>query len=452
MRTLLTKVAFPLLLMLPLLMKAQSPLDDYISGGLKDNIVLQQKNISLESALTSLSIARGMFLPSVSLQGQYLDGNGGRDISIPVGDLLNPVYASLNALTNSQEFPQISNVSEDFLPHNFYDAKVHVTMPIVNSDLLYNNKIRQQQVVLAQYELDVYKRELIKNIKTAYYNYLSAQAAVAIYQSALDRAKEGKRVNEALLSNGKGLPAYVLRAESEVVTIEANITEAQNQAENAGLYFNFLLNRDADAPIIASDITSINISALDTLLNVSVNEREELAQMREAVELRQSMVKMDQLFWTPRLNGFVDLGSQYSDWKFNSQSRYSLIGLQLEIPLFAGLTNRGKTKLAQYEAQNTELGMQQVTQQLTIGEATARNGVVTAYHNYEAAIKQLDAAASYQRLIEKGYRDGVNSFIETVDARSQLTQAQLQSNVAKYRVLIAQAAYERETASYPLPQ
>lgn len=452
MRTLLTKVALALILLAPFLADAQSPLDNYISEGLKDNIVLQQKNISLESAMTSLGIARGMFLPSVSLQGQYLDGNGGRDISIPVGDLLNPVYASLNALTNSQEFPQIANVSEDFLPHNFYDAKVHVTMPIVNSDLLYNNKVRQQQVVLAQYELDTYKRELIKNIKTAYYNYLNARAAVAIYQSALDRAKEGKRVNEALLLNGKGLPAFVLRAESEVVTIEANITEAQNQAENAGMYFNFLLNRDANAPIIAPDVTAVNLSTLDTLLTVSVNEREELAQMREAVELRQTVVKMDQRFWTPRLNGFVDLGSQYSDWKFNSQSRYSLIGLQLEIPLFAGLTNRGKTKLAAYEAENTELSLQQVSRQLALGEATARNGVVTAYDNYEAATKQLDAAASYQRLIEKGYRDGANSFLETVDARSQLTQAQLQSNVTRYRVLIAQAAYERETASYHLPQ
>jgi outer membrane protein TolC len=53
-------------------------------------------------------------------------------------------------------------------------------------------------------------------------------------------------------------------------------------------------------------------------------------------------------------------------------------------------------------------------------------------------------------LIEKGYKEGVNTFIESIDARNQLTSAQLLVTINQYRLLSAKASYERETASYEL--
>jgi outer membrane protein TolC len=366
-----------------------------------------------------------------------------------VGDMLNPVYASLNQLTGSDQFPQIENVNQNFLPHNFYDVKVHTTVPLINTDLIYNKKIQQQQVLLQEFEQEIYKRELIRNIKTAYFNYLSAKEAVTIFESASLRAAESKRVNESLLANGKGLPAYVLRSESEIETIQAQLTEATNQARNAQLYFNFLLNRDGESPITSDQQILETFTAIEDVLSgeASVEKREELKQLREAITLQQNVEKMSKLFWAPRLNGFADIGSQYENWKFNDQSRYYLVGLQLDIPLFAGFTNRHKLSRAQLDVKNSALNYTLVNQQLTINARVAKNGVESAYRNYQSSRKQREAAQSYQRLIEKGYKEGVNTFIESIDARNQLTTAQLQVTINQYRVLIAQANYERETAS-----
>ena len=57
---------------------AQSTVDKYVDYGLKNNLVLQQKNVSLESAMYSLREARSLFLPSISLLGDYQSGEGGR--------------------------------------------------------------------------------------------------------------------------------------------------------------------------------------------------------------------------------------------------------------------------------------------------------------------------------------------------------------------------------------
>ncbi len=455
MRTLFTKTILSLTLSSILLMStvhAQSVLDEYIDLGLKNNIVLQQKNISLEKAMLSLKIANGMFSPSLALLGNYTNGDGGRSISFPVGDLLNPVYNTLNQLTGSDNFPQIENVNQNFFPKNFYDVRARASMPLVNTDLIYNRKIKQQQTLLQEFEVTVYKRELIRNIKVAYFNYLGALEGVSIYRSALTRALEGKRVNESLLVNGRGLPAYVLRSESEIGNIRAQLVDAERQVENTQLYINFLLNRDLE------EVISTNYSAEEDLMNasrfitepVSVTKREELMQIETLKELNKNILSMNKLFWSPKINGFVDMGAQAENLKYNHNANYYLIGLQLEIPLFAGFNNRHKISQSLLDIKNTELSINQINRQLSMSTQVTKNALVSAWQNYQSAQKQLEAAQSYQRLIEKGYKEGVNSFIEAVDARNQLTSAQLLVTLNQYRVLIAEANLERETAGYEL--
>jgi outer membrane protein len=453
MRTLLIKNVLTttiLSLLLSVNANAQQVLDEYIEMGLKNNIVLQQKNISLEKAMLSLKIANGLFSPSLNLLGNFIHGVGGRSISFPVGDLLNPVYSTLNQLTGSDNFPQIENVTTNFLPQEFYDVRARASMPILNTDLIYNRKIRQQQTLLQEYEVIIYKRELVRNIKVAYFNYLGAREGVSIYQSALTRAMEGKRVNESLLANGKGLPAYVLRSESEIENIKAQLVDAERQVENAQLYINFLLNRNAE------EVINTSYSAAGDLLNasfliqepVSIQKREELLQIQTLKGLNENILSMNKMFWSPRVSGFVDLGAQAENLKYNSNANYYLIGVQLDMPLFAGFTNRNKISQSRLEIKNTELSVRQVNQQLTMNTQISKNVLVSAYQNYQSAQKQLEAAQSYNRLIEKGYKEGVNTFIEAVDARNQLTSAQLLVTLNQYRVLIAGANLERETTGF----
>lgn len=455
MRTLLIKVlAIPLLIAITGIAQAQThqALDDYIAHGLQSNIVLQQKSIGLERAMISLNIANGMFAPSVGLQANYINGQGGRTISIPIGDLMNPVYTTLNQLTNTNSFPQVENVNQTFFPNNFYDVKVRTTMPIVNSDLIYNRKIKSQQTELQEYEIDIYKRELVRNIKVAYFNYLAALEGEKIYAAALTRAFEGKRVNESLLNNGKGLPAYVLRSESEIENLKAQQVEAERQAANAKMYFNFLLNRDREAEIIADFDSAPSLAAIPQKLTseLSIQKREELKQLQVASNINQNMIKMSSLFWAPKLSGYLDLGAQSENFLYNSKSNYFLIGATLDMPLFAGFTNRNKINQARLDARNTELTTSNVKRQLDMATYQSYNSMVSAYQNYLSAQKQFEAAQSYQRLIDKGYKEGVNTFIESVDARNQLTSAQLLVTINQYKLLIAEANLERETAAFEL--
>lgn len=445
-------IKIPLLalcLLLASALKAQT-LNMYVEEGLKNNLVVQQRNIDLEKAMLSLKIANGMFMPSVGFVGSYTTGDGGRSISLPIGDLLNGVYSTLNQLTDSESFPQVENVEQNFFPRNFYDVKARVAVPIVNTDLMFNKKLNQQQIQLQEYEVRLYKRELVRSIKVAYFNYLSALEGKQIYASALNRALEGKRVNESLLKNGKGLPAYVLRSESEIEQINSQKLDAEKKELNAQMYFNFLLNREANATIVADTTLADNLSGVESVLaeTSATSQREELLQLQTGIELNSTALKMRKSFWAPKLSGFVDVGAQGEDMKYSSKSNYYLAGLQLDIPLFGGFTNRHKISQAQLDVKRAELNHTYIGKQLVLSQDVSRNALLVAYQNYQSSLKQVAAAESYQRLIERGYKEGVNTFIESVDARNMLTSAQLLATINQYSVLTAHANLEREMALY----
>jgi outer membrane protein TolC len=425
----------------------KSVLDEYVATAFQQNITLQQKAIQVEKAMIALKTAQSLYQPSVAFQGGYQSGEGGRSIAFPVGDLLNPVYSTLNALTKSTAFPQISNVETNFFPRDFYDVKVQTTMPLYNKDISYNKQIQEQSLSLQREDVSLYKRELVKQIKTAYYNYLLSLGLVKVYENSLNLALEGKKVNEKLLANGKGLPAYLLRSDSEIATIQAQIADAVKQNQSAQYYFNFLLNRELRAEIrIDFEVEK----AIAGVYAVTPGVREELSLLSKSINIQETVLKMNESFYLPKLNGFVNLGSQSTLGNISSRSGYYFLGLQMDIPIFSGKRNLYKVKQTQLDIASAKNALDLSTKQFNMATEIAQKNVQSSIVSFQASTKSYEAASAYLRLIEKGYKEGVSTYLETVDARNQWMNAQINYQLKQFNVLIAAAAYEREAASYPL--
>lgn len=441
-----TTIAIGLCLVAGSTLSMAQSLEDYIREGLKNNLVLEQKNISLKQAQQSLRIAKSYFLPSINLLADYTSGKGGRSIAIPVGDMLNPVYQSLNQITQSDNFPQIANVEQNFFPRDFYDARVRTSIPLINSDLHINRDIQGQHVVLKQFEVEAFQRELVENIKTAYYNLKAAEAGVRIYESALVLVEKNVTINQSLVDNGKGLPANLLRSKSEAEQVKADLNSARNNVGNAQKYFNFLLNRDLDSPVNTDSPDSLPV--IDTMLDMG--QREEIQMLVTAREINESSLRMSQLNRLPKVNAFMDLGSQSEGWRYNDNSRYYLVGVQLSLPIFQGFRNDQTIRQNRLELQKSEQELLHTRRKLELAVSVAKNEFETTIQNYHAAEEQLKSSKSYFHLVDRGYKEGVNSLIEFLDARNELTSSQLQLNVRQLEVLTAHAHLERETASYTL--
>lgn len=442
-----------LMVALALSVPAQQSLDGYIEQGLSNNLVLRERVLSLAQAQSLLQDAKSLFLPSLNLSSSYTSGQGGRYFNFPVGDIVNPVYTALNQLMESNAFQQIENSQSYLNPRNLYDVHVRTSMPLVNTDLIYNRRMQEEQVSMKEYEADIFRRDLVRDIKSAYFNYLSSLEAVEIYANAADLLEESVRVNQSLRENGKALPANVIRAENELRSMESQISAAQNQVNKAAQYFNFLLNRPLDSPIDTGYAISAGIEhAQRESAFAQTGAREELKLMESSVNMSNYAVRMREWAFAPKIHAFVDLGSQAEDWVVDDLSRYYLFGLSLDVPVFHGGRNSRALHRARLDLDLSRNRLQLMNRQLELSENASRDNLSAAIQQMQSARTQLSSAEAYFHLIDNGYRQGVNTFIEFLDARSQLTSSRLSLNVRILEVLSAHASLERETASFTLPQ
>jgi len=424
--------------------QAQQVLDTYIKEGLANNLVLQDKNASLQQSLLALKDAKSFFIPSVDFGANYTLAEGGRTIAFPVGDLLNPVYSTLNKLTASNNFPQIENVSEQLLPDNFYDTRFRTTLPLLNTDLIYQQQIRKEQVNWTSYQVEIYRATLIQDIRVAYFNFCAAHSSISILKSTLQLVDQNLKDTRSLVENGKRLPAAVLRAESELEQVKSLLTEAELKTNNAAQYLNFLVNRPLDQ-FVAFEEIPLDLSRLDQLLLEDLHpQNPELRAMQSMETIQETVLKSGKYYWVPKLSTYADLGSQGFDWSFDSQSKYLMWGLNFSMPVFQGGRNQNQIQRNVLGLQAVQWQKELVNQKLNLGLQTQRNEVKTLLAALQSSEKKLLSASAYLKLVDRGFKDGSQSLLEFIDARNQYTQAALHKNISAYKLQIALAQLERQ--------
>ena len=427
--------------------QAQQVLDTYIKEGLANNLVLQDKNASLEQSLLALKDAKSFFLPSMDFGASYTLAEGGRTIAFPVGDLLNPVYSTLNKLTATNKFPQIENVSEQLLPDNFYDTRFRTTLPLLNTDLIYQQQIRKEQVNWTSYQVEIYRATLIQDIRVAYFNFCAAHSSISILKNTLQLVDQNLKDTRSLVENGKRLPAAVLRAESELEQVKSLLIEAELKTNNAAQYLNFLVNRPLDQSVAFEEIP-LDLSRLDQLLLEDLHpQNPELRAMQSMETIQETVLKSGKNYWVPKLSTYADLGSQGFDWSFDSQSKYLMWGLNFSMPVFQGGRNQNQIQRNVLGLQAVQRQKELVNQKLNLGLQTQRNEVKTLLAALQSSEKKLVSASAYLKLVDKGFKDGSQSLLEFIDARNQYTQAALQKNISAYKLQMALAQLERQLST-----
>jgi len=444
---------------------AQTVLDTYIRIGLDSNLALHQRNFDWQRAGLDLRRARSLFYPQAGFSSQYTLANGGRTQAIPVGDLLNNVYSTLNQLTASNKFPRVANQSIQFLPNDFHDTRVEVSLPLLNTDLLHNKEVSNATVDVRRAEYEVYRRDLVRSIRQAYYQYQQAGKAVDIYTAALALVKENRRVSEKFVENRMATREIVLRSQAQVSQVESSLIEAQNDRLNAAAYFNFLLNRSLDYPI-QSDSTLIdgptpgNDQPGDqvhgqgepgdgfTPATGSTTGREELSRLKSYRQILQSNLKWDRNYLIPQLNAFYDIGYQGYGIHLNSTQFYQLAGIQLNWTLFKANDNKYKIRQAQIDIDAVNEQYRQLTQQLTLEQQTAVNNYRSAFQALRALADETGSAREAYRLAERRFNEGQALQVELIDARTQMTNAEIRYSLGRLAVLNRAADLERATATY----
>lgn len=427
--------------MLPIWLEAQRILEAYIAEGLERNLTLRQHDIEWEKSREALAQAKALFYPSVNFDASYIRAVGGRRLDFPVGDLLNPVYGALNQITQSNNFPTIANERIQFLPDNFHETKITFGVPIFNSDLRHNARIKQNLTGAAEARKAAYERELRFRITEAYLQYLSAIEAGNIWTEARESLLELRRFNESLVRNGVGTPDLISAADFELSKIERERAALRAAQQTAAAYFNFLLNRDLETPLIA-DTALLDPLAYRAPLSRAPVPRPELRALSlglqaaaEAQQLNADRRRLPQAY----IGG--EAGFQGFGYTFEGEQAFVLAKIGLIYPIYNAGSLRSKEQEARLEIMRLQAQQEETARAFDLQTFRAARDLEAAQAEFAAAEKGLEAARRAYEIVNNKYRNGQSLFVELSEARTRYTNARIQVSLSRLRIAQCRAAW-----------
>ena len=431
-----------LALFFPIIVTGQS-FDKLVQMAWENNHELKAKNFQLESASQALLEAKAMYGPDIKFGVQYTLAKGGRSIDLPVGDLMNPVYSTLNQLTQSNAFSQIRNVEEQFLPNNFYDARLRISQPIYYPDLAINKQVKTELIHQKELEIRAFKRLISKQVMQAYIQYTSANHAIHILRSADTLLMEAKRSTQSMVRNGIALPTALSRLENESAELLSQQTEAIANRNNAENYLRFLLGiRDEVAlPIV------VTTSEMPPATLESEQKREELMQINQAIKLLSLSTKKEDNFYLPRIGTQFDAGSQ--DYSFGWQP-YVLLGINVEVNIFDNKRHQYRKQATKSEILALQSMYEQADRQFALQSKIATENLDAAIIQANAYDGRIKATKKIYDEVFTKYKNGNANYIELVDAQNQFTHMQIQHLLAKNNAWIKWSELMYASAIYPI--
>ena len=431
---------------------------NYVVDGLRGNLALQSQHLEVEKATGALAEARARFFPQLSLEARYSRADGGREIDVPLGSALNPVYSTLNELLVAQgqpaRFPQISDTTIPFLRREEQDTRVVVRQALYAPAI--PAAVRAQRALLdaSSFNRMAVARALRRDITVAYVDGLKARSSVEIVAASEALLRENLRVNESLFSNGKITEDLVLRAKAELLDVEQQRREALNLASQAQSYFNFLLNRELRSTIEPSsppaDLTAAD-AALEHLWSTALARRPEIGQVEQLHRASEEQVRIARKQKWPTLSLGLDGGTQGEDYRFGDGYNFGTASLIFTWRIFDGGGDTARINQARATARQLVLQQEEIAQQIRLEVQQSYDRLMTARDSLATAAARVDAARAAFRIASRKRDEGVISQVEFIDARSALTSAELNHNVTRFNMLARRAELEYATSSGDIP-
>jgi len=285
-------------------------------------------------------------------------------------------------------------------------------------------------------------------VEAAAFAYLSTRSqlaaqrvAVELATAALDAANERHRVGLATIADV--LQAQTARSEAELQleTLEGALQVARGSLAVA---MGVPANSPFDIPEIpATDSVHFVSESVDSLIDLAVRNRPELASARAEAAAASSQIRVARSGYLPALAIGATGANNGSNVSTFSGRTYS-INLGVQMPVFTGFSNQYDVAAAseQYQAAlaRSETTKQQIIQQVFSAYYTLR----TSTNRVRTAADLLASAIQSETVARERYREGVGSIVDLLVAQSALANARAQSVDARWqwRTSLAQLAHD----------
>ena len=441
----------------------------YIEQALRANLGLEQRRLEERAAASRFEEARSLYRPTVALQARYSRADGGRAIEFPVGDLLNPVFDTLDELLaaggQAPRFGSLENVEIPFLREREHDTRLRLSQPVYRRDLDANRAASRHQLEASGHARRAFERRLVRDVRAAYWAHCGALGVLEVLEATRELVTESLRVSESRFERGALTEDEVLRDRAELAGVEQSLREAERGREATRDVIDFLLDRAPGSPVDTSgceagsgggDVAAAAAGTTEAgggeaskaaTTRSSLAVRSELAQLDSAIAVSRSGVDAARAESWPALGFALDYGAEGESYDFDES--FWQASLVLSWNVFTSGRTKARRETARLEAESLERRREELARQVTLEARDAVESLETARFEVKATDRRQRAAEEAYRIVERRYEAGAVPLVSLTDARRELTDAGIARRLAAFRVRTAEAELERVLETDP---
>lgn len=290
--------------------------------------------------------------------------------------------------------------------------------------------------------------EILSKVKETYLGILVMEERIRLKRESINRNKRVLQDSRLLFLKGKALRVDTLRAFTAVKNLEPDLVKLTYAVETKRLDLKTMMGMESEGDLRLTDSLTIpvpeSIPAEAEVYEDVIRNNPEFKVLNLQSQLARQQIRLVSAYRLPTLSliGQYQVQTQTNQLDFG-QAHYpssSYVGLQLSIPLFAGLSNTARAK-------QSALGKEQADVKVLNEQKRLRALVHEAIANYRESLLRLQntaivketAALSYD-IIQYRYKNGISPRLDLTDAELALSEAQSNYLEALYDYLSSRIA------------
>ncbi len=298
---------------------------------------------------------------------------------------------------------------------------------------------------------------LVAEVKKAFYNILLAEQSLEVLRES--QATVQRTVDDTKLQYDNGLASEydLLTAQVQLSNLHPTILQTEASVKLAKLLLKMYLSIPEDIEIeLEGELDGMRDQVLAGTdgLTADVTENSDLRTLELQQELLQRQLKVANANRLPTLGAFGSatytgndmepfMGMGSTDGAKFFWTHPITVGVQLSVPIFAGLTKMNKSREIKNQIKQISLQRTYAEQQINVQMQSALNDLLTAREKMFAQEQTVTQARKAYSISDTRYRAGAGTILELNSAQLAQTQAQLNYSQAIYDYLSAKAEYDR---------
>ena len=371
---------------------------------------------ALPNISTNLSGTNFLTIPTSLLPGQIFGGAAGTFIPVQFGTKYNSTYGA--------NFNQL-----------LFDGQVFIALQARATSLDWKKK-----------NAALTEENIKANIYKIYYQLSASKTQLNILDANIDRLQ--KLANDAAIMYKNG---FAEKLDVDKVNVQLNNLQTEKLKANNSVTIGFmglkmLMGMPIKDSLVLTDVINESSLSTDVLFenDFQYGVRKDFQYLTTVKKLSEFNVKRYQLSYLPTIsiNGAYTKNAQRTKFDFFDNTnglwfKTSLIGLNVNLPIFNGFSTVSKIKKAKIE-------LQQVENQLAAMKNNIDNELSQAKLNYMSSVatvefqkKNMQLAENVYSQTKKKFEAGTGSNTEISAAQADLVSAQNNFMNALYAALIA---------------